>query len=124
MGIGIVEVNHVNVTVPAELEQAAKHFYGEVIGLKQIPKPEGPRQFVGAWYELGNSQLHLSIENDPQNAASNRHVCYGVADLAVAEKRLRDAGVEIIPDPSPRFFVRDPAGNLIEITERPPSDSS
>lgn len=118
MGIGIVEVNHVNVTVPAELEQAAKHFYGEVIGLKQIPKPEGPRQFVGAWYELGNSQLHLSIENDPQNAASNRHVCYGVADLAVAEKRLLDAGVEIIPDPQPRFFVRDPAGNLIEITER------
>jgi catechol 2,3-dioxygenase-like lactoylglutathione lyase family enzyme len=119
MGIGIVEVNHVNVTVPAELEEAAKYFYGEVIGLKQIPKPEGPRQFVGAWYELGSSQLHLSIENNPQNAASNRHVCYGVADLAVAEKRLRDAGVEIIPDSLRRFFVRDPAGNLIEITARP-----
>ena len=118
MGIGIVEVNHVNVTVPAELEQAAKHFYGDVVGLKQIPKPEGPRQFVGAWYELGNSQLHLSIEDDPQNAASNRHVCYGVADLAVAETRLREAGVEIIPDPAQRFFVRDPAGNLMEITER------
>ena len=118
MSIGIVGVNHVNVTVPAPLEQAAKHFYGEVLGLKQIPKPEGPRQFVGAWYQLGSSQLHLSIEDDPQNAASNRHVCYGVADLAVAEKQLRDAGVEIIPDPEQRFFVRDPAGNLIEITER------
>ncbi|HYJ88338.1 MAG TPA: VOC family protein [Pyrinomonadaceae bacterium] len=118
MGIGIIEVSHVNVTVPAALEQAAKHFYGEVIGLKQIPKPEGPRQFVGAWYELGNSQLHLSVEEDPQNAGSSRHICYGVADLAVAEQVLRDAGIEIIPDPLRRFFVRDPAGNLIEITER------
>jgi catechol 2,3-dioxygenase-like lactoylglutathione lyase family enzyme len=105
--------------VPAALEQAAKHFYGEVMGLKQIPKPEGTRQFVGAWYELGNSQLHLSIEDDPQNAASSRHVCYSVADLALAEQLLRDAGIEIIPDPLRRFFVRDPAGNLIEITAKP-----
>jgi catechol 2,3-dioxygenase-like lactoylglutathione lyase family enzyme len=119
MAIGIIEVNHVNVTVRADLEQATKHFYGEVMGLTQIPKPEGPRQFVGAWYQLGSAQLHLSIEDDPQNAASNRHVCYGVADLAVAEEMLRNAGVEIIPDRARRFFVRDPAGNLIEITERP-----
>ena len=118
MGIGIVEVNHVNVTVPPDLEQAAKHFYGEVLGLKQIPKPQGPRQSIGAWYQLGSAQLHLSIEDDPKNDASNRHVCYGVADLGVAENVLREAGVEIILDPSPRFFVRDPAGNLIEVTER------
>jgi catechol 2,3-dioxygenase-like lactoylglutathione lyase family enzyme len=119
MGIGVIEVNHVNVTVPADLEHAAKEFYGEVLGLKQLEKPDGPRKYVGAWYELGSSQLHLSIEDDPQNHASNRHVCYRVSDLAAAEEKLRKAGVEIIPDPSHRFFVRDPAGNLIEITARP-----
>lgn len=121
MGIGIIEVNHVNVTVPAALEQAARHFYGAVVGLRQIPKPEGTRQNIGAWYELGGIQLHLSIEDNVQNEASERHVCYQVADAASAELHFRNAGIEIIPDERPvkgtlRFFVRDPGGNMIEIT--------
>lgn len=122
-GIGIIEVNHVNVTVPADLEQAAKHFYGEVLGLPQIPKPEGTRQNIGAWYELGGIQLHLSTEDNVQNEASDRHVCYRVADAVSAELHFRDAGIEIIADARPvkrtsRFFLRDPGGNMIEITEK------
>ncbi len=118
----VVELSHVNVTVPPGVEAAAKHFYGTVLGLKQIPKPAGPRQNIGAWYELGSVQLHLSVEK-ATNAASDRHVCYVVADIAVAERHLRDAGTEIIPDPRPvagtkRFYVRDPGGNLIEIVQR------
>ncbi|HEV7799257.1 MAG TPA: VOC family protein, partial [Pyrinomonadaceae bacterium] len=51
------------------------------------------------------------------------HVCFTVADVAFAEERLRDEGVEIIPDDQPvagkpRFYVRDPGGNLIEIAQR------
>jgi catechol 2,3-dioxygenase-like lactoylglutathione lyase family enzyme len=122
MSIGITEVSHVNVTVPKELEQATKHFYGQLLGLKQVPKPPGPRQFIGAWYQIGATQLHLSIENDPQNSASKRHVCYYVENLEVAAQGLRGAGFEIIHDPddtdeSQRFFVRDPGGNMIEISQ-------
>jgi catechol 2,3-dioxygenase-like lactoylglutathione lyase family enzyme len=123
MSVGIIGVNHVNVTVPAALEQVAKDFYGTVVGLRQIPKPEGTRQNIGAWYELGGGvQLHLSIEDDVVNAASDRHVCYQVADAGRAELHFRNAGIEIIPDARPvkgtsRFFLRDPGGNMIEITE-------
>lgn len=121
MGIGIIEVNHVNVVVTPDLEEATKHFYAEVLGLKQIPKPEGTRQFVGAWYQIGATQLHLSLEDEPQNAASDRHVCYRVADLQVAAEQFRNSGVEIITERrsaalASRFFVRDPGGNFIEIT--------
>jgi catechol 2,3-dioxygenase-like lactoylglutathione lyase family enzyme len=122
MGFRVVALSHVNVTVPAHLEAAAKTFYQRVLGLKEIPKPAGTRQNVGAWYELGGVQLHLSVEEKVTNAASDRHVCYVVADVAVAERHLRNAGTEIIPDPRPiagvkRFYVRDPGGNLIEITQ-------
>ena len=119
----VIELNHVNVTVQAEVEADAKHFYGTVLGFTQIPKPTGPRQNIGAWYDLGGVQLHLSVEEKVTNATSDRHVCYVVADLADAERHLRDAGTEIIPDPRPvpgttRFYVRDPGGNLIEIVRR------
>lgn len=123
MSIGIIKVNHVNVTVPAALEAAAKHFYRDVLGLPEIPKPAGTRQNMGAWYDLGGPQLHLSIEDGAENKLSDRHVCYQVADIAVAKVQFETAAVEIISDPRPpkgytRFFVRDPGGNLIEITQK------
>jgi len=122
MSIGIVDVSHVNVTVSPELEAAAKQFYGELLGLPQIPKPAGPRQFIGAWYQIGSTQLHLSLEKSPQNSVSNRHVCYYVEDLQVAMERLSGAGFDIIREredakESSRFFVRDPGGNMIEIAQ-------
>jgi catechol 2,3-dioxygenase-like lactoylglutathione lyase family enzyme len=116
----VTALHHVNVTVPAKLEDAAKNFYGSVLGLKQIPKPGTSRQ-SGAWYEIGNAQLHLSVE-DEAPAVSSRHVCFTVSKLAEAEQRFREAGVEIIGDPrpnpgSPRFYVRDPGGNMLEIAQ-------
>jgi len=115
--------HHVNVTVPKSLEEAAKHFYGVVMGLQEVPKPESSRGRGGAWYQLGQMQLHLSIEEPlGENCVSKRHVCYTVGNLAEAEKRFRDAGVEIFPDdlPTPgwsRFYVRDPGGNRLEIAQ-------
>jgi catechol 2,3-dioxygenase-like lactoylglutathione lyase family enzyme len=117
----ITSFHHVNVTVPPELEAATKEFYGSVLGLKQIPKPASSRQ-SGAWYQIGGVQLHLSVE-DEESLLSSRHVCFAVSDLAEAEQRLRAAAVEIIADPrpnpdSPRFYVRDPGGNQLEIAQQ------
>jgi catechol 2,3-dioxygenase-like lactoylglutathione lyase family enzyme len=116
----VTALHHVNVTVSADLENAAKDFYGSVLGLKQVPKPTTSRQ-SGAWYQIGEAQLHLSVE-DEERALSSRHVCFTVSDLTEAEQRFRDAGVEIIADPrpspdSPRFYVRDPGGNQLEIAQ-------
>ena len=116
----VTSLHHVNVTVPAELEAAAKHFYGSVLGLTQVPKPTAARQ-IGAWYQIGENQLHLSVEAT-DGPLSSRHVCFAVADLGRAEQNFRDAGVEIIADPRPipgteRFYVRDPGGNQLEIVQ-------
>lgn len=118
----VTALHHVNVTVPAKLESVTKEFYGSALGLQQIPKPPTSRQ-SGAWYQIGETQLHLSVTDEPQGQMSSGHVCFAVADLAEAEKRFREAGVEIIADPqpapgSPRFYVRDPGGNLLEIAQQ------
>ena len=116
--------HHVNVTVPRALEDAAKHFYGTVMGLVEVPKPAESRGRGGAWYQLGEMQLHLSIENGlGEECISKRHVCYTVENLAEAEAKFREAGVEILPDDMPtagwsRFYVRDPGGNRLEIAQR------
>ena len=115
-------IHHVNVTVPRSLEAATKHFYGDVMDLEEVPKPESSRGRGGAWYQLGPVQLHLSVEDVEGMPLSKRHICYTVADLTAAEDRFRNAGVEIVPDDMPipgwsRFYVRDPGGNRLEIAE-------
>lgn len=122
MAIDIIELNHVNVVVPRSLEGATKHFYGSVLGLKEVPKPIESQGRGGAWYQLGRVQLHLSVKSDAGQVGKG-HVCYTVADAQSAEQGLRAVGVEIIPDDQPisgrpRFYVRDPGGNLIEIAQR------
>ena len=125
-GVGItamaIELHHVNVTVPSALEAATKDFYGDVLGLEQVPKPAAARQ-SGAWYQIGANQLHLSVDDEETGPLSSRHICFAVSDLGASEKRFRDAGVEIIPDPRPipsmqRLYVRDPGGNQLEIVQR------
>ena len=118
----VVQLHHVNVTVPPESEAASKSFYGSVLGLKQVPKPGSSRP-SGAWYQIGETQLHLSVEAEASGGQSTRHVCFTVDDLNAVEKRFREASVEIIPDPRPvpgssRFYVRDPGGNQIEIAQQ------
>jgi len=117
----VTALHHVNVTVPAEFEAAAKEFYVSLLGLKQVPKPAAARQ-TGAWYQIGDNQLHLSVEDEHPAPLSSRHVCFYVSDLLETENRFRDAGVEIFPDPRPipgteRFYVRDPGGNQLEIVQ-------
>jgi catechol 2,3-dioxygenase-like lactoylglutathione lyase family enzyme len=121
-GIGITRIDHVQVTVPRSLEAEAIRFYGEVLGLERIPKPPEASKRGGAWFRHGAVQVHVSVEDVAReaNAPSKRHVCYVVANLDAAERALRAAGVEILADPTPepgwpRFYVRDPAGNRIEI---------
>jgi catechol 2,3-dioxygenase-like lactoylglutathione lyase family enzyme len=127
MGVNITQVHHVQIFVPREVEQEAKRFYGELLGLAEIVKPEQFHRNEGAWYQNGPNQLHMSLirdaaKGDEGNSKSQRHVCYMVADLGFAERTLREAGVQIIPDDRPfpgwtRFYVRDPGGNYIEIAQ-------
>lgn len=123
MTIGTIKFHHVNVTVPGDREQAAKDFYAMALGLEELPKPEASRARGGAWYQLGEVQLHLSIEEETEEKTRTRHFCFVVDNLDRAQKHLGAAGVEILPDPRPvpgtkRFYVRDPGYNLIEIAER------
>src|SRR5258708_18376333 len=120
MPLEITEINHVQTTVRSSVEQAAKHFYGTILGLEQIPKPaspRSPRSQTGAWYRCGSVELHLSVEDLPaDNGSSRRHVCFMVTDLAEAEASMCEAAIEIIPANNPiaglrRIYDRAPGGN-------------
>lgn len=120
----VLAIDHVQIGVPRAAEAEAKRFYGEVLGLPEVPKPERLRGRGGAWYQVGAVQLHVSVEDLDASAtrASRRHVCFRVSDLAAAERAARAGGLEVIPDDQPvpewrRFYLRDPGGNRVEVAQ-------
>jgi len=65
----------------------------------------------------------IASEDPARNAASRRHLCYRVPDLAAAEMRCRARALAIIADTQPtlgwrRFYLRDPGANRVEIAQR------
>ncbi|WP_341530242.1 VOC family protein [Nostoc sp. UHCC 0302] len=115
-------VHHVQVTYPLEVENAMLFFYSKVLGLTEIPRPDVIKNESGAWYLLGDIEIHVSTEKNTNNQTSRRHFCFQVDNLNTFKEHLKAHGVEIIPDQRPlpgyiRFFLRDPGGNRIEIAE-------
>ncbi|MEN9259978.1 MAG: VOC family protein [Thermostichus sp. HHBFW_bins_43] len=101
----------------------AEHFYGTVLG---IPKVERfPFGFPGAWYQVGSSQIHLIVVENPIDQGHraskwgrNPHLALGVDNLDGVRTRLVQSGYEVQMSASGRaaLFVRDPDGNVIELS--------
>jgi len=85
-----------------------------VMGLEAIER--GDRGGRGAWFRLGDSQVHLAEDATPQ-PRSKRHFAVEVADLAEARRTAQQHGAEIDQEEAARFWMRDPSGNRIEIVQ-------
>jgi len=116
----------------AENLQAADHFYGTVLGLERIAFVEGRHVFYrcGAGVVLifdprttANQSTSVNGAAVPLHGARGAgHIALAVADAQLAEWRtyLERSGVTIESEVTwPRggrsLYVRDPAGNSVEI---------
>jgi catechol 2,3-dioxygenase-like lactoylglutathione lyase family enzyme len=121
MPFQVTGIDHIQIAVPKALEAECVAFYREVLRLYEIPKPPELRGHGGAWFQIGALQFHLGIDPEP-SPESKRHVCLLVADLSVAKAEIAARGVSIKEEREAkglaRFFIRDPAGNRLEIGQR------
>ena len=122
MSLGITVIDHVQIAAPKALEAETLRFYRQVLGLTEIAKPEELKGRGGAWFQTGNLQMHVGIDPEGGGPRSKRHVCFLVADLARAKAEVTAKGVAIeeesVAEGLSRFFIRDPAGNRVEIGQR------
>lgn len=122
MMITVESIHHVSLSV-TDL-QKAKHFYGTLLGFKELERP--PFDFPGAWYQIGDQQLHLIVHNSSTTLRYNHeinskegHFAIRVKDYAETLNYLKEIGLEIIEKPNStngfaQIFCMDPDYNLIE----------
>ena len=117
-------LHHVTFEVRPADREATAAFY-ELLGFRRAEPPESLRGRA-LWLEHEGTQLHLKRVDEPITLPEG-HAALVVQDFDAVIGRLRAAGHE--PEPrerhwgSPRAFVRDPAGNLVELMAFPPGGS-
>ena len=116
----VVGLDHVQVAAPKGCEREARRFYGQLLRLPEIDKPEPLRSRGGAWFAAGAQQLHIGVQ-EPFFPARKAHPAFRVraGELDALALRLAEAGAEVIWDEElpqvRRFFTEDPWGNRLEL---------
>lgn len=117
----IVGLDHVQLAAPPACEAQAREFFGELLGLSEVEKPEALRGRGGVWFNVGAQQLHIGVQNQFA-PATKAHPALLVAPDRLDElaERLASGGSKVTWDESlsdvRRFFTEDPWGNRIELT--------
>ncbi len=103
-----------------DLEESAR-FYQELFGVEEIPAPKFP--FPVRWFRVGDLQLHLFQSEAPAPAA--HHFVLDVDDFETVYLKAKELGVQDrsdyysnvyeVSDGAVQLYLRDPAGNLIEV---------
>jgi len=115
-------MDHVQLAMPAGDApiDAARRFYGELLGLREVAKPPKLAARGGAWFAGHAIAVHLGVE-EPFVPARKAHPAFLVDDLAAFAERLRGAGLQVTADDAipgvRRIYVHDPFGNRIELIE-------
>jgi catechol 2,3-dioxygenase-like lactoylglutathione lyase family enzyme len=112
-------LNHVSV-VAHDLE-ASRRFYVDELGLEQLPTPDFG--FPVVWLRAGDRQVHLFER--PGEPPSHAHFGLEIGEFMPVYQRMKELGaldrvtfgsaVYELPDGGVQMYVRDPAGNLVEL---------
>ncbi len=110
-----------HVAIHADDMAASLAFYVDVLGMERVPSPDFEQHVE--WLVLGDQQLHLFRRETP--APQFHHLGLEVDDFEAAYVLARDRGlfdggvfspdVRELNDGSVQMYLRDPAGNLVEV---------
>ncbi|MFD2371874.1 VOC family protein [Brevibacillus sp. GCM10020057] len=113
-------IDHVQLAAPPGCEVEARRFFGELLGMTEVPKPEKLQVRGGAWFQCGPQMIHVGVENSFQ-PAKKAHPAFLVHHIERLMEHLQEHGVAYrIDDEIPgviRFFAEDPFGNRLEFME-------
>ncbi len=117
----VIRLQHTSVPMPPDGAEQARAFYGDALGMTEKTPPSTLSNVV--WFEAGpdGQEVHCFVDPDFEPRENQQHLCLQVDDLDGLRAHLTSHGIsaeKATPIKNrPRFFVRDPFQNLIELTQ-------
>ncbi|WP_409304332.1 VOC family protein [Peribacillus sp. SCS-155] len=113
-------IHHIQLAAPKGSEEAARKFFGGILGFKEIEKPDLLKARGGVWFGFGAYQIHIGIE-EPFSPVKKAHPGFSVKNLESLKLHLKHHDIPFIEDDklpgTNRIYVSDPFGNRMEILE-------
>lgn len=124
-----MRLHHVQVACPPGGEDGARRFYGEGLGMTEVPKPAELAARGGCWFraygDRGDvaAEVHVGVE-EPFAPARKAHPAFLFDDVAELERvgeRVAALGFEVswaeryTFEGYQRFHTRDAHGNRVEV---------
>ena len=123
----VTGIDHVLIAAPEGCEAKARDFFGRLLGLEEIEKPEKLRSRGGCWFRVGSRQLHIGVDEHFRPAAK-AHPAFAVRNIESLYAILKKAGMCCVWDEAlagvRRFYASDPWGNRLEFTESECADAT
>ncbi len=120
MVYSIKGIHHIQLAAPKGAEDKSREFFSQILGFKEVEKPEALRQRGGVWFEFGRYQIHIGIE-EPFIPAKKAHPGFEVENLEALKAHLIQHQIEVVPDSNlpgaARFYAYDFFGNRLEFLE-------
>jgi catechol 2,3-dioxygenase-like lactoylglutathione lyase family enzyme len=117
----VTRLQHTSVPMPADGAERARSFYGNALGMTEKTPPSALSNVV--WFAAGadGHEVHCFVDPNFEAAGNQQHLCLQVNDIEALRAHLSRQGVAmeetIAITNRPRFFVRDPFENLVELTQ-------
>ena len=106
-------VHHVNVCAPHGGSEGVAVFFEDVFGFSRIARPDTGR--VGVWLSVGADGGEVHVSERDADPHPDQHVAFLVDDIDGVRSRAEARSAIVRDEGEQRFFVRDPAGNLVEV---------
>ncbi len=81
--------DHVQIAAPQNSENLCREFFSGIFEMKEIPKPENLRKRGGVWFQCGEQELHVGIQENFAPAVK-AHPAFSLADLKKLKERLME----------------------------------
>ncbi|MDO8296050.1 MAG: DUF559 domain-containing protein [Caulobacter sp.] len=108
-------IDHVQIAIPVGGEARARPFYGDLLGLTEVPKPAELAKRGGCWFEAGAAKVHLGVEQDFR-ANVKAHVAFEVDDRIALAQKAKAAGFRVTTERD-QLYIYDPFGNRLEFVD-------
>lgn len=117
----VTRLQHTSIPIPSDGTERARDFYSGSLGMAEKTPPSSLSNVV--WFAAGpdGHEVHCFIDFDFVPHANQQHLCLQVNDIEALRTHLSSRGVPMeetmVITNRPRFFVRDPFLNLVELTQ-------
>jgi catechol 2,3-dioxygenase-like lactoylglutathione lyase family enzyme len=119
----VLRLQHTSIPMPAGGQAAARAFYSGMLGMTEVLPPSTLDRTRLVWFLAGPDahEIHLFVDESMDMKSSAQHICLQVDELQSFRERAKEHGVAVEETIAihnrPRFFVRDPFANLVEIVQ-------